>query len=210
VGVAPINDPQVTVLGIVEEREGDYYGGTVAAPATGKIIEAALEDLGISKDDSQQVLSENKVLVPDVTHMLLEDARKILTSNGLKFNTPSTDLGDLSVVVDQSPAAGLEVKEGTIVDLTLDANDKRKKRMPILTGTTKQEVEKILKDLDVSYTIEGEGEVVEQSPKFGDIIDDKTSIQIRLAPSVSKDNEDESSESANNSTEENKDNAMDE
>jgi len=46
VGFAPVDDPKVCVLvSLNEPKNGAYYGGTVAAPAVGKIIERTLDYL---------------------------------------------------------------------------------------------------------------------------------------------------------------------
>jgi cell division protein FtsI (penicillin-binding protein 3) len=47
VGFAPAEDPRLLVTVVVDNPKGDYYGGTVAAPAFGKIAEYALPYLGI-------------------------------------------------------------------------------------------------------------------------------------------------------------------
>lgn len=46
VGFAPAKDPDLLVAVIVDNPKGDYYGGTVAAPAFGKIASFALPYLG--------------------------------------------------------------------------------------------------------------------------------------------------------------------
>jgi cell division protein FtsI (penicillin-binding protein 3) len=47
VGFAPAEDPQLLVAIVVDNPKGDYYGGTVAAPAFGEIARFALPYLGI-------------------------------------------------------------------------------------------------------------------------------------------------------------------
>ena len=47
VGFAPAADPRLLVAVIVDEPQGDYYGGSVAAPAFGEIASFALPYLGI-------------------------------------------------------------------------------------------------------------------------------------------------------------------
>ena len=47
VGFAPADDPQLLVAIMVDEPQGDYYGGTVAAPAFGEIAKFALPYLGV-------------------------------------------------------------------------------------------------------------------------------------------------------------------
>jgi cell division protein FtsI (penicillin-binding protein 3) len=47
VGFAPAQDPKLLVAVVVNEPQGDYYGGTVAAPAFGEIAKFALPYLRI-------------------------------------------------------------------------------------------------------------------------------------------------------------------
>jgi cell division protein FtsI (penicillin-binding protein 3) len=53
VGFAPAEDPRLLVAIVVDEPQGDYYGGTVAAPAFGEIAQFALPYLAIPADASQ-------------------------------------------------------------------------------------------------------------------------------------------------------------
>jgi cell division protein FtsI/penicillin-binding protein 2 len=47
IGFAPAQDPQLLVAVIVDQPQGDIYGGSVAAPAFGRIAEFALPYLGV-------------------------------------------------------------------------------------------------------------------------------------------------------------------
>jgi cell division protein FtsI (penicillin-binding protein 3) len=47
VGFAPAQDPQLLVAVIVDQPQGEIYGGSVAAPAFGRIAEFALPYLGV-------------------------------------------------------------------------------------------------------------------------------------------------------------------
>lgn len=47
VGFAPASDPRLLVAVVVDNPKGDYYGGTVAAPAFGEIAKFALPYLGV-------------------------------------------------------------------------------------------------------------------------------------------------------------------
>jgi cell division protein FtsI (penicillin-binding protein 3) len=50
VGFAPAHDPQLLVAVVVDEPQGSYYGGVVAAPAFGEIAKFALPYLEIQPD----------------------------------------------------------------------------------------------------------------------------------------------------------------
>ena len=47
IGFAPAQDPRLLVAVIVDEPQGEIYGGSVAAPAFGKIAAFALPYLGV-------------------------------------------------------------------------------------------------------------------------------------------------------------------
>jgi len=50
IGFAPAQDPQLLVSVIVDEPQGEIYGGSVAAPAFGKIAAFALPYLGVPQE----------------------------------------------------------------------------------------------------------------------------------------------------------------
>lgn len=54
VGFAPADDPQVVALIAIDEPEGIYYGGTIAAPVIAEVFENILPYLGIAEDEAQK------------------------------------------------------------------------------------------------------------------------------------------------------------
>ena len=51
-GLAPMSDPRLSVVVVIDEPGGDhYYGGVVAAPVFSDIVEGSLRVLGIAPDD---------------------------------------------------------------------------------------------------------------------------------------------------------------
>ena len=53
-GFAPANDPQVIALITIDEPEGIYYGGTIAAPVVAGIFDNILPYLGIEREETVQ------------------------------------------------------------------------------------------------------------------------------------------------------------
>ena len=49
IGFAPADDPQVIALITIDEPEGIYYGGTIAAPVIGDLFRNILPILGIQE-----------------------------------------------------------------------------------------------------------------------------------------------------------------
>lgn len=56
VGFAPADDPQVIALITIDEPQGIYYGGTIAAPVIGDIFKNILPYLGIAEEQEESAL----------------------------------------------------------------------------------------------------------------------------------------------------------
>lgn len=67
IGFAPADNPQVLTLILIDEPEGVYYGGTIAAPVVGKIYENILPYLGIDKEMEETDEDGTEVLYIDDT-----------------------------------------------------------------------------------------------------------------------------------------------
>jgi cell division protein FtsI/penicillin-binding protein 2 len=50
IGFAPAQDPRLLVAVVVDEPQGEIYGGSVAAPAFGQIAAFALPYLGVPQE----------------------------------------------------------------------------------------------------------------------------------------------------------------
>ncbi len=189
VSVGPMDDPKYTVLVIVEEPEGDYFGATVAAPIASEIMNTALRSAEIPFTTGMKEKKAKKVIVPNVENMLLEDAGKTLTDVGLKFNMASENVGAFGIVEKQAPKAGTEVEEDTIVDLKIDPNDANRRSVPNLLGKSKGEVERLLENSNIDYIIEGEGAVVSQEPLAGEELQKGMKVRLHLEEKMSSDEE---------------------
>ena len=57
-GLAPMSDPRLSVVVVIDEPGGDaYYGGAVAAPVFSDVVEGSLRVLGIAPDDPETMRS---------------------------------------------------------------------------------------------------------------------------------------------------------
>ncbi len=62
VGVAPVTNPRLVVVVVVQDPQGkDYYGGAVAGPVFEKIMEGSLRALNIPPDDPQSLQQKEVV-----------------------------------------------------------------------------------------------------------------------------------------------------
>ncbi len=183
VGMAPINDPEIAILVVVDEPSaGQYYGGAVAAPVASEIIERTLKYLEVEPqytEKEKEGISE-EIIVPDLTGMEIGDAGKILTDLGLRYTTEYIEITDKSLVINQYPAPHTEIREGAIVDLYLEKSQSSDLKMPYLVGKSKEEVIKTLDDLGLSYEFEGEGQAIDQNPLPGEKVESGVKIRVEF------------------------------
>jgi stage V sporulation protein D (sporulation-specific penicillin-binding protein) len=184
VAVAPIDNPQIAMIVIVDEPgTGVYYGGSVAAPIAKVILEDTFNYLEIppvfTEKDKEKIIE--KVIVPDVRNTKIGIAGKTLTDLGLKYTTEYSDITSESVVIDQFPKPGLEVIKGSIVDIYLNIKQAGNINMPYLVDKTKEEVINILDDMNIQYTLTGTGTVIKQEPNPGEEINSDTKISIEFS-----------------------------
>lgn len=120
-GVAPVDDPRIAVLVIVDEPTGIYYGGTVAGPFAAMVIENTLNYMEIPRKYTEAELKniEEKVLVPEVTGLTIAEAGELISGMDLKYTTEYEDFTLDTIIVDQYPKAGNELQRGGIIDLYL-------------------------------------------------------------------------------------------
>lgn len=180
--VAPVDDPQMVILVVVDEPVGQYYGGSVAAPVAKRIIEDTLNYLEIEPiftDDEKEEIEE-MVIVPDVRNLTIGDAGRTLTELGLKHTTEYLELTANSKILDQFPLPGIEVRKGSIIDLYLNEKTLETIAMPHLIEMNKEEVIKTLDELELNYELKGNGMAEMQKPLFGEKVNKDTKIEVEF------------------------------
>lgn len=182
IAIAPADDPKIAILVIVDEPVGIYYGGSVAAPVAGKLIEETLNYMEVEKKftEEEKKKFENTEIVPDVRNLTIGEAGRTLTQLGFRYTTESNNIEENSVVIEQFPLAGSKVTKGSIIDLYLDSGYKSENMVivPDLSGKTKADVVNILDGLGLTYEFEGEGIAVDQTPKPGAEISIDTKVKV--------------------------------
>lgn len=180
VGVAPLNDPRLTVLVVINNPKGGILGSVVAAPVVQDVLEKSLNYMKIQKTEEVDEKDEF-VTVPNVGGLLLEDAGKIMIDAGLKFNNNSETVLPYSVVTNQSPSAGSYVLKDTIVDLAVNDKDSGLLIMPDLSKKTRKESQSILNSMNLEYNIKGNGDFISQSPRPGQKLSGSESVTLNYS-----------------------------
>ena len=108
IGFAPANDPEIVCLIMLDEPQVDNkYGGTIAAPLAGEVIEDVLNYLGVEKQYTENEEPDVKQEIPDVRTMDLTEAKKAVVDKKLNVQVR----GDGDTVVDQLPKPGTMLNE---------------------------------------------------------------------------------------------------
>lgn len=180
VGVAPLNDPRLTVLVVINNPKGGILGSVVAAPVVQDVLEKSLNYMKIQKTEEVDEKDEF-ISVPNVGGLLLEDAGKILIDSGLRFNNNSENVLPYSVVTNQSPSAGSYVLKDTIIDLAVNDKDSGILIMPDLSKKTRKESQSILNSMNLEYNIKGNGDFISQSPRPGQKLSGSESVTLNYS-----------------------------
>ncbi len=117
-GIAPLEDPKITVLVVVDEPKSSIYGSLVAAPIARDIMVDTLRYIGVKPDIH---VNQNMVRVPNLVGKTLGSAKQILNAVNLKYTVQSSDMqnADARFVIKQYPVEGENVESGGIVILSL-------------------------------------------------------------------------------------------
>ncbi len=124
IGMAPMDDPQVAILLVVDNPKGVKYGSLTAAPGAQKILAETLRYLNVEPEFTEvelAALKKNTVIVPNLTGQSVENAAGILGGIFLKSTTsPLLQSSEERMVTDQYPKPGEHVQKGTLVYLYWD------------------------------------------------------------------------------------------
>ncbi len=116
---APINDPEIAVLVMIDEPHGSsYYGGTVAAPVAAEILKDILPHLGYEPHYTDNELANFAIEVSNLVGDDLQTAKSKITEKGLK--TKIVGKGDK--VIAQLPERGVTLSKGGTVILYTESD----------------------------------------------------------------------------------------
>lgn len=136
VGVAPIDDPQIVGIVILDTPTIGYCsGGTMAAPTAAAIFEDVLPYMGIEPSYTQEQMDSMDVEVDNYVGMTLSDASDAMHDS---FNYKI--IGSGSVITDQLPAPGTEVSQGSYLLFFTDGGNSGETMVtvPNLVGYSQQ------------------------------------------------------------------------
>jgi cell division protein FtsI (penicillin-binding protein 3) len=150
VGFAPVSNPQVVIIVVIDEPAGAYHGGDVAAPIFREVAEQVLPSLGVMPDIETSAVPE---LVAQVNENPEREAR-------LKEQEQSEQERKATMpTVDSNGGRGGEVVYAPAT--------KKAMLMPDLRGRSVRDVARTCAQLGLQVEARGEGRVLKQNPSAG-------------------------------------------
>lgn len=142
VGFAPVQNPAVVIIVVIDEPAGSYHGGDVAAPVFSQIAEQILPDLGVAPDTQ------------------VKQAPELIA----KANPPSLAKTRKDKIEEPERAAPEVRKDGDIIYAT---SSRDAMLMPDLRGRSVRDVARTCAQLGLQVEARGDGRVWHQSPGPG-------------------------------------------
>lgn len=181
IGYAPVNDPKLLVLVVIDQPQNSELGGsTAAAPVFKDIVSKVLPYMGVPKSTDTKETSDSKtvssVQTPAVKGLALKDAADQLINAGLAYET----LGKGSKVISQYPKEGSPMESGQRIYLLTE--ESKTMAVPDLTGESLRDAVEVLSLLGISVTTEGEGYVTSQQESKNQA--GARSVKLKLSPPV--------------------------
>lgn len=166
VGFAPLGNPQLAAIVVIDEPHGSLYGGAVAAPAFRRIMEAALLHCGVPQDLPPQ-------LPIPANRDLARQAPEIRDRGTPPEASPVDVRGQL-----RGPTAA----QVLAADPTDSGNrGSQTPSVPDLTGLPLREVVRWGARWSIALRVEGTGRVVSQEPAPGTLLLPGMELHVVLA-----------------------------
>lgn len=180
--IAPADNPVICVLVALDNPRGDtYYGGVIAAPVAGKIVEDTLNYLGVERRYNEKDLEmiAEEVIVPDIRDMTVEEAKKILRDKGLEWKIEGDNKANDAVIKQQTPRAGAKIaKNSVVITYTYVPETEKMAKVPDLTMKTVDEATRALNDAGLNIRINGIGNVMGQSIQADEEVPQGTVVEV--------------------------------
>lgn len=184
IGFAPADDPQIVVLIMMDEPQVSVrYGGTIAAPVVGSLIEEILEYLGVERQYTESEAETVSVNVPEIRGMSLSEAKDTLTSQGFKVRVK----GDGDTVDDQLPKPGVSIgANSTVIIYTEEIPEDNYVTVPDVSGMSVEGARSTLEDCGLNFATSGAGlaasgaRAVKQSIDAGEKVSPATVISVEF------------------------------
>ncbi|MGZ5165738.1 MAG: PASTA domain-containing protein, partial [Burkholderiales bacterium] len=184
-GFAPVNNPALTIVVIIDSAVGLHQGGQVAAPVFQRVMQESLEYLNVTHDtelrNPARAMMEAKLKESD-----LSETSPDRLAGGLDVSdVPASPVVPGTAVVATAPepasekkaeaVAGLSMSSGTIVDV-------EGVPVPTLLGKSVRQAIEVAQEAGLEIEVIGNGVAREQTPAPGMRIPPGARVAVRFTP----------------------------
>jgi cell division protein FtsI (penicillin-binding protein 3) len=164
VGFAPVENPAVVIIVVIDEPAGSYHGGEVAAPVFNEIAEQILPGLNVTPDTELKaaplpgLLAEWMLNPAYLTRLRAEQERE---KEERDATLPQVVQGD-----------------GRMTQVVYTAATKRAVLMPDLRGRSVRDAARVCSQLGLQLEAQGEGRALKQHPQAGEEVETGQTVRI--------------------------------
>lgn len=164
VGFAPVSNPALVIVVVIDEPQGDYHGGDVAAPIFREIAEQILPDLAVAPDIELKAGSESVVQAPKPSPQVLAKTRAEEVQQGQRDAT-------LPKVAERRSTTGT-------TEVVYAFANRRGALMPDLRGQSVRDVARLCGQLGLSLEARGDGRALRQEPAAGTEVQSGQTVRV--------------------------------
>ncbi len=154
VGFAPVNNPAVVIIVVIDEPQGAYHGGDVAAPVFREIAEQILPDLSVSPDIEVKAPREAIAQVSRPSPQQVQQEQQQTEAR-----------------VATLPRVAANSFSGQTKEVVFAMATRRAALMPDLRGQSVRDVLRMCQQLGLRLEARGEGRAQRQNPAPGAEVD---------------------------------------
>lgn len=161
VGFAPVNNPRVVIIVVIDEPLGAYHGGEVAAPVFREIAEQILPELSVTPDVDTKAGPALIAEASKPSPQLAKEAQR------------ETEQREATL-----PRVAARNFSGQASEVVFALATKNAALMPDLRGQSVRDVARMCAQLGLRLEARGEGHATRQSPEAGSEIDSGQLVRV--------------------------------
>ena len=180
VGFAPVEQPAVVIIVVIDEPVGAYYGGQVAAPVFKELAERVLPYLDVAPDAETEEPARGDVArnaargeVADYAHAPAEHAG---TPGQQEPQAMSSEDADVAALLPEVAKRGAGA--GGVGEVVYAVASERALVMPDVRGQSLRDAARICAQLGLELEAHGEGRAVGQGPAAGARVEAGQTVRV--------------------------------
>lgn len=171
VGFAPVENPSLVIIVVIDEPVGSYHGGDVAAPVFSEIAEQILPELNVTPDSELKDTPAAGMLAESKT--AIEAAERVRAAQEQERAAQRATL----------PEVAYETERTGVSEVVYTTATRRAVVMPNLRGRSVRDAMRVCSQLGLQMEASGEGRALKQNPTAGAEVDAGQTVRIEFGRS---------------------------